>query len=386
MAAPRGHGEQPFWSNEARLGALSGGFLADVRNPGDVSSYTTGNVLLQNFGLRRPGNYQQRPDPSSCVKPEAQVVRGQEFNPTDDEKNVAKDHCSAEFMVRFVPVKRESPGRGSVAVDLKKKDVLQKWRRQAAACKMAWNKCVELDQERRRSDPPLPELTNGELDQIVINKNGKGQQLRDQYPKLSLRNHICNKSGRTVDLIGGRGEGTDAQIAQQSIKAYVSARKAAYTNAAKAHLLKDLKSRKEEEKARANEGVTDDCNDAAGAGCKRKLKTNNKPTVIQPKKYKNGDKIDEKFFPGFKSRHKPSSWTFSVPRQRIECKCCCFPTLALNVAHPLHLFPTPLPLFSIRRRASHAPRQKRLDQDAAALLSGLRGFDPGGGARGMDHG
>jgi len=361
---------------------VSGGWLADVRIRRAVRSDTRPHVRLLNFELLRPVNYLERPDPSSCVKPEDQVVRGHEFNPTDDEKKFAKDHCSAEFKVRFRNVKTVSQGRGTRAVNLTKKEVQKKWRQQAGASKIAWNKCVELDRQRRRSEPPLPELSNDELDQIVINNGGRGQQLREQYPGSSLRNHSCNNSDRTVDLIGGQGEGTDAQIAQQSIKAYVAARKAAYTNAAKDQFYKDLKARKEEEKAQAKEGVTED----PGAGSKRKVKAPRKLPEIKRKKFKSGEKINEKFFPGFKNRRNPSSWTFSVPRNRIECECCFFPTLALNVAHPLHLFPTPPPLFSIRRRASPAPRQARLDRDAAALLSGLQGFDPGGGARGIHQG
>jgi hypothetical protein len=282
--------------------------------------------------------------------------------------------------VRFVDVNRKAQGKGTVAVNLTGKQVRIKFGQQAGAARMAWNKCVELDRLRRRSVPRLLELSNGQLDQIVINKSGKGQNLREQYPGFSLRSHVCKGSDRTVDLIGGARHGTDAQIAQQSIKMYVAARDAAYTNAAKDQFFKDLKARKEEEKAQAEEEKDEE---TAGSGSKRKVKAVKK---LEIKKLKKGDTIDDKFFPGFKNRRDPSSWTFSVPRNRIECECCCFPTLALNVAHPLHLFPTPPPLFSIRRPASHARRQARLDQDAAALLSGIRDFDPGGGARGMDQG
>ena len=337
--------------------------------------------MLGNFKLSRPLGHQNRPDPSSCVNPEDQVVRGHEFNPTEDEKNLAKTHCSGEFKVRLVDVQRTAQGRGTVAVNLTAKQVLIKWAKQAGAAKMAWNKCVELDRLRRRSH--LPQLSNAEFDQIVINKVGQGSELREQYPRSSLRSHQSKDSRLTVDLIGGNKNGTDAQIAQQSIKTYAAARKAAYTNAAKDKFFNELKARKEQDKAQANEYATED---GTGAGFKRKVKAANNKPEVKIKKLKNGDTIDEKFYPSFKNRHDPSSWTFSVPRNRIECKCCCFPTLALNVAHPLHLFPTPLPLFSIRRRASRAPRPARLDQDAAALLSGLRGFDPGGGARRMDQG
>ena len=377
MADPPGHGQQPYWSNPERREVLNGGWSADVRNPIAVGSTTRGNVVFRNFQLRRPSNWQQRPSPSTCVQPEDQVVRGHEFNPTDDEKNIAKTHCAAEFRVRFVNVERKAQGKGTVAVNLTRKQVQIKWGQQAGAAKMAWNLCVELDRQRRRATPPQRELSRTELDQIVINQKGGGQDLRDLYPDFSLRNHKCKGGNRTVDLVGDPRSGTDAQLAQQAIKTYVAARDAAYTNAGKDQFFKDLMARKEEEKAQAEE----EKEEPASSGSKRKVKAGKKKPEIKLKKFKKGDTIDDKFFPGFKKRHDPSSWTFSVPRNRIECECCCFPTLALKVAHPLHLFPTPPPLFSIRRPASHAPRQARLDQDAAALLSGIRGFDPGGGAR-----
>ena len=132
------------------------------------------------------------------------MVRGHEFNPTEDEKNFAKTHCSGEFKVRLVDVQRTAQGRGTVAVNLTAKQVLIKWAKQAGAAKMAWNKCVELDRQRRRSTPPLRELSNAELDQIVINKGGTGSELREQYPRSSLRSHQSKDSRLTVDLIGGK--------------------------------------------------------------------------------------------------------------------------------------------------------------------------------------
>ena len=94
MPGPPGHGLQPFWSNLERRDALIGGWIPDVRNPLAVGSLSRGNVVLRNIQLRRQLDWQERPSPSSCVQSEDQVVRGHEFNPTDEEKEFAKAHCA----------------------------------------------------------------------------------------------------------------------------------------------------------------------------------------------------------------------------------------------------------------------------------------------------
>ena len=172
--------------------AIQEGYFYDVIHPLKVADGHVGQVRMTEYLLQPTQamrDQQSPPNPSRCIHPN--VVAGQEFNPTLEERNEATLRRTMKVRVRFVNTKKGK-------IKLSRKQVKRKLNQQAAACRLARNLAAAIDRERRAAGKS--ELSMAKLFQVIVTDKGGSRHFAMSTPTPACATTKAPPAARTRKL------------------------------------------------------------------------------------------------------------------------------------------------------------------------------------------